>query len=138
MLKKICKCGAKIEINQRRCSICEQKRKAATRYYDKYQRKNKEIYHSTEWTTLTEMCKNKFNKLDIFAFYEYNIIKQGALSHHIIEVEEDRSRAFDLDNLIYVSEKSHAIIHSAYEKDDESRQSMQTKLFQYIQRWTRG
>lgn len=126
MLKKLCACGASIPINQAKCKACSSKDQAN---YDKYHRKNKDIYKSRQWVKLTELCKNRFNGIDVYAYYKHNRLVVGTLSHHIIEVNEDKSRAFDLDNLIYVSDRSHKEIHERYKRD---KATCQKELQKYI------
>lgn len=126
MLKKLCACGASIPINQAKCKACSSKDQAN---YDKYHRKNKDIYKSRQWVKLTELCKNRFNGIDVYAYYKYNKLVAGKISHHIIEVSEDMARAFDLDNLIYVSDASHKEIHERYKHD---REETQKELKKYI------
>ncbi|MGP1563023.1 hypothetical protein [Filifactor alocis] len=135
MLKKLCACGNKININQKSCTVCEQKRKEYIKHYDKTQRKNKDIYHSKMWSRLTKLCKERFNSLDIYVLYEHGEIRKGTLSHHIIEIDEDRSKAFDLDNLIFLSDRSHAEIHIEYSKGEKEKKLMQNKLQAYVERY---
>ncbi|EHL18499.1 hypothetical protein HMPREF9630_00224 [Peptoanaerobacter stomatis] len=139
MLTKHCKCGAKIPQTQKQCYKCQQKsrkeRAEYHRFYDKNCRKNTEIYHSKEWETLTKLCKNKFNGLDIYAYYKYNRIVKGTLSHHIIEIEEDISKAYDINNLIYLSEQSHRLIHKIYRSNEEAKRKLQKELIKYVNIW---
>ena len=56
----------------------------------------------------------------------------GRLSHHIIPVEEDMAHALDINNLIWVSDHSHRLIHEAYSRSDEEKRKMQSFLKKII------
>ena len=121
-----CDCSGKIEAQKRR-----------EKYYDKVVR-NKDksrLYHSKKWKDLTEQCKLKFYGLDIYEYYKYGNITQGLLSHHIIEVDDDDNRVFDLSNLMYLTVSSHNEIHSMYNKSKEHKRKMQEYLFSIINRF---
>ena len=58
----------------------------------------------------------------------------GRISHHIIPVSDRPDLAFNQDNLIFVSDKTHAEIHRQYDKDEDSKHKMQAYLFRIHQR----
>lgn len=128
-LKKLCKCGASISLTETKCKTCSSKYQS---YYDTYKRENKEIYRSNRWKKLTEQCKNKFSGIDIYSLYKYNKLIQGKLSHHIVEVNEDSSKIYDIDNLIFVSDRSHKEIHERY---NNNKKETQQELKKYILIW---
>ena len=66
--------------------------------------------------------------------YENNRIVKGELSHHIITVEEDEEKKYDIDNLIYVSHKTHNFIHSVYARSKEEKKALQKKLFSFLEK----
>ena len=130
MLKTVCtKCNKKL--NQGERCVCNSNRH---REYDRFNRdeKAKQFYHSKEWRRLTALCKSKCNGLDLYELYENNKIVKGELSHHIIPVEDDAGKKFDIDNLIYVSQKTHNFIHSVYARSKKEKKALQTKLFNYL------
>nr|DAJ91744.1 MAG TPA: NinG protein [Caudoviricetes sp.] len=140
MLFKLCPyCGIKVPQSQEDCdNKCKEKRnKLRNKEYDLYNRdkENTKIYRSKQWIKLTQQCKSKFNGLDIYQLYKYNKIIHGELSHHIKEVKEDKNRVYDISNLIYLSNKSHAEIHTAYKKSKEDKLAMQAYLFKIVQRY---
>ncbi len=127
MLTKICShCGKKIKINE----VCECQ-KQRHKEYDKYYRnqESKAIYHSKRWLLVSQSCRQKCNGLDLYEYFINNRIVKGALSHHIIELTEDKSRAYDQTNLIFLSNKSHKKVHFFYKKSEEDKKKMQTLLF---------
>lgn len=130
MLKTVCtRCNKKLNQGER-CS-CNSDRH---REYDRFSRneKAKQFYRSKEWSRLTALCKSKCNGLDLYELYENNKIVKGELSHHIIPVEDDTGKKFDIDNLIYVSHKTHNFIHSVYARSKEEKKVLQIKLFNYL------
>ena len=135
MIVKMCpRCGSKYEYGQACKNECYDKaKKESSKVYDKSQRKNKEFYHSTEWVRLTMQCKSKFNGLDIYQYFKYNKIVPGTLSHHIIEVEEDESRALDINNLIYLSVESHSEVHKIYGQSEDGKRELQELLFRIVE-----
>ena len=131
MLKTLCiKCNKKINKGEK-CK-CRNRNKD----YDRFNR-NKEtkiFYHSKEWSRLTALCKSKCNGLDLYELYKNNKIVKGELSHHIIPVEDDAGKKFDIDNLIYVSQKTHNFIHSVYARSKEEKKALQKKLFSFLEK----
>ena len=62
-------------------------------------------------------------------------VKENIEQKIVIEIDDDRSKAFDLDNLIYLSERSHAEIHIEYAKGEKEKKLMQNKLQAYVERY---
>ena len=96
---------------------------------------NAEFYHSKAWKSMTALCKLKANGLDLYELVINNNIVKGTLSHHIDELEEDRSKALDINNLIWISDKTHSYIHSEYNKNLESKNKMKEVLFNIIKNY---
>ncbi|MBR8723228.1 hypothetical protein IX325_001545 [Fusobacterium necrophorum subsp. funduliforme] len=133
MLYKICgRCGKKIKQGEQ-CK-CKKKRHRA---YDREHR-NKEsaaFYHSKAWKELTKLCKLKASGLDLYQLEIKHRVTKGTLSHHIIELQDNRDRALDISNLIWISDKTHALIHKEYNKDEQSKRKMQRLLFSIIKKY---
>lgn len=140
MLFKLCPyCGIKVPQDKEDCiNKCKEKRnKLRNKEYDLYNRDkaSTKIYRDKRWGKLTQQCKSRFNGLDIYQLYKHKKIVKGELSHHIKEVKEDKNRVYDISNLIYLSNKSHAEIHTAYNKSKEDKLAMQAYLFKIAQRY---
>lgn len=137
-LKKQCRCGKIIDYSAKYCDECEDKvkqtKKESNQYYDKNIRNkdSSEIYHSVEWNRLTEQCKNRFKGLDVYSYYILGKLEYGSLCHHIEEITLNKDRRYDLENLIYLSNSNHNMIHSLYKKDYEGTKKM---LFELVSRW---
>lgn len=136
---KICRCGKLIPYDLEMCTKCAVKvrreRKEATQHYDKFNRKNATIYADKRWKRLTKECKNNTNAIDIYQMYKYGKIRKGNLSHHIIEIEDDEDRIFDITNLIWLTNASHTEIHLEYLKSAEEKKRLQSVLFEYLKRF---
>lgn len=109
-------------------------RKEENRLYDKTKRKNKEIYHSKHWEVLRKECMGKFDNICVYTLFKYSKSIPATLVHHIVELNEDKSKAYDLDNLIPVSDLAHREIHSRYKSEDIKQ--VQAELKEYLKRYT--
>lgn len=140
MIMKICsKCNTKYKISEECPNGCGKlTRRESAKVYDRYQRKNADIYHDTRWISLTNQCKDRFNGIDIYQLYKYNKIVPGILSHHIEPIEDNKARAFDIENLIYLSDESHSEIHKIYNASISDKSRLQALLFLYVKRYVEG
>lgn len=134
-MNKICpRCRKVYSYSDRSCpNGCNEKaRKESNKVYDKEQRLNKELYNSKEWKVLRDACKKRFSGLCIWSLYKDKRIVHGRVTHHIVPVEDDKEKALDPDNLIYLSDVAHREIHELYEDDKEGTQEL---LYEFIQEW---
>ena len=123
---KICsKCGKKIEQGE----ICTCQKQRHRIYNEQYRDRIKNaFYHSIGWSKLAKAAKQRANGLDEYALeYEQRITK-GKIAHHIYEIEECPELSMSLENLIYVSGRTHSLIHAEYNKDEKTKEEMQKKL----------
>lgn len=112
MLKKLCKCGAVIPARKSVCDRCASKYQ---RTYDKHQRKRADFYKGRRWTAVRSLVRSRAMGIDLYQLYKYNRLVQGRLAHHIQPLEDAPSLAYDLDNLIWLSDASHHEIHALYD-----------------------
>lgn len=130
MLMKVCsRCGKKIEATKT-CECSKSRHKVYDREYRN--KDNAEFYHSKAWKQLTKLCKLKANGLDLYELEVNGKIVKGTLSHHIEELENNKDRALDITNLIWVSEKTHNYIHSVYNKSKEDKNKLKALLFKIV------
>lgn len=131
MLMRICeRCGRRTAAGAP-CACAKTRHKT----YDT-ERRSKEraaFYRGKAWRALSAACRMRDGGIDLYAYHVHKQIRRGVLCHHIVEVAEDESKALDIDNLILVSEKSHAEIHSAYNKSPNERAKMQKKLMEIVE-----
>ena len=132
-LYKMCpRCHSKYEYGQSCPNECMKKRKRESdRVYVKYQKKNKDLYSSVRWQRLRDRCIAR-DKICLWSYHKHKKIVQGKMAHHIIELEDDKSRAFDIDNLILVSDAAHREIHKLYNNGEKEK--TQRELFGMIKR----
>ena len=103
MLMKICKCGRRIPQGQ----ICRCQAQRHKLYDDARRDKSKQkFYASNQWRKITETVKARAHGLDEYLL-AFGIIEPGTTVHHIYTIEERPDLKNDLDNLIFVSAKTH-------------------------------
>lgn len=135
MIMKFCpKCKKLHSIDSTCPNSCKKSNSQENKLYDKFFRKNKDIYSSSRWEKIRKRCLNKYDNICIYTLYKYNKILPATLVHHIIALEEDKSKAFDIDNLIPVSDLAHREIHKRYR--DENIKEVQKELHKYIRLYT--
>lgn len=133
MLYKICgKCGSKVEQGHK--CLCNKERH---KFYDRFFRdkKKSKFYNSKSWRQMSLLCKMKASGLDLYELEINKKIVKGTLSHHIEELEFNQDRALDLSNLIWISNKTHTMIHNEYDKGEDAKKSMQHKLFEIVKKY---
>jgi hypothetical protein len=137
-LIKECRCGKIIDYKLKYCNDCESKVKDNKRSNDKHydmnlrNKNSKAIYNSTQWDKLTQQCKYRFKGLDIYSYYVLGVIEYGNICHHIEEVTLNENRRYDLNNLVYLTNKNHNIIHGLYRTDYKGTTDL---LFYLVSRW---
>jgi hypothetical protein len=87
------------------------------------------VYHSRYWAAVAKAVRQRAAGLDEYAFAVDRKITMGYVVHHIVPLAEAPERAYDLGNLIYVSTRTHAMIHQEYDKSPEDKRAMQMTLF---------
>lgn len=119
MIYKICsRCGKKYPVGEECPNQCYSKyKKENDKYYDKYSRKNKDIYHSKIWDSIRKKCIDKYDGICIYTLYKYGEIKVATMVHHIIELNENKNLAYEMDNLIPLCDEAHREIHSRYKNE---------------------
>jgi hypothetical protein len=133
MLMTTCtRCGRKKAINVK-CECNKDRHKIYNREFR--DKDSAEFYNSKQWKSIRNICKAKANGLDIYELIVNNNFVKGTLSHHIEELKDNRARALDINNLIWISDKTHNYIHTQYDKSDEDKKNMQNKLFDILNKY---
>lgn len=96
---------------------CKCKEPSRQREYDASDRNRKSdaFYHSNDWTVAREMAKEYYHGLDIIELFENDKIVHGKTVHHIVPIKDDWNMRLDKDNLIYLTESNHQLIHRRME-----------------------
>lgn len=125
-------CGKKKPVNVK-CECNKNRHKVYDREYR--DKDSAEFYNSKSWKNLRDICKAKANGLDIYELVVNKRYIVGTLSHHIEELKDNKVRALDINNLIWISEKTHNYIHAQYDKSKKDKLDMQKKLFDILNKY---
>ena len=136
-------CTRVLDMDSKFCEYHQEKyMKLQKERYKDYQRRRLEdynevrsqaFYQSLDWDRLKEAVKASFFHIDIFELYLTGRIVEGETVHHIIEVKEEWNSRFDINNLIYLTQKNHLMIHSKYRKSINEKRKVQKILFGLIE-----
>ncbi len=127
MLSKICSyCGKRISIASSCTCMVKLKCKAQKHY--KYNEDVKKFYSTKEWNNAREQCIAECHGIDLYSFFVFNQIEYGEVVHHIVPLLDDYSKRLNIDNLIFLTERNHKLIHSLYEHSYDETVNMLKSL----------
>lgn len=90
------------------------------------------FYTSGEWGRARAGAIRRTYGLDIFAFYEFGELVSGFTVHHITPLESAWELRTVPDNLIYLTEQNHRLIHEMYKSDyNKTRERLHTLLLRF-------
>lgn len=93
--------------------------------YDlKRDKAHKSFYSSSDWQRVREQALINCNYLDLYSLYMFDKIEQAEVVHHIVEISEDFSKRFDINNLIGLTNSNHQLIHSKYKTNKAKTQQL--------------
>ena len=130
MLMYICgHCGKSNPVGER-CSCRAKADAERNKRYDRECRNHARtaFYQSIGWERCRQAVKARANGMDQYAYNELHMIQHGTTAHHIIPFADDPARAFDMDNLIWVSAQMHRRIHATYDRGPEAKRALQDRL----------
>ena len=113
--------------------VCEIKRKRKTDYQNA--REDTGIYYSNRWRTIRGQVLEEHNHICLYSFYVEGKIIKATDVHHIIELNDNSSLAYEEDNLISLSKEKHRLIHELYKED---KKKIQERLREFKKRWEDG
>lgn len=126
MLMRICSaCGRQVRVGEP-CPCLKERQKSYDR--DNRNKKSASLYHSRPWQLLQLAVKSRAQYIDEYVMYYEKRMTAGRIAHHIIPVDERPDLALNPQNLIYVSDKTHKMIHDAYRKGGKEKAAMQARL----------
>lgn len=118
MISKLCtRCGKRVPVGSR--CVCASWLIYKPCNSDKYNYDTKQFYHTAEWKKARALCISGCFGLDLYSLYALNKIEYGQTVHHIVPLTDDRSQGLNQENLIYLTESNHRIIHELYKTDFE-------------------
>lgn len=129
MINRICsRCGKILPVGQR-CT-CQP---AYRRDYNRFRRDKRiqQFRASDEWKRVRQAVIERDEGLDQYVLHETGELRAGFSVHHIIPLSEDWDRRIDMDNLILLSDDTHASIEYKYKT--KQRAALQSLLFSIVQ-----
>lgn len=135
MILKICPYCKKLHPIEEKCPNRRIAKQKDNKLYDKYLRKNKDVYNSSRWEKLRAHCLNKYDNICVYTLLKYKRIVQATVVHHIVEVSQNKNLAYELSNLIPLCVEAHAEIHKRYNNEDIKK--VQSELQQYKYEYTK-
>lgn len=117
------------------CKCYASYRKRRYKEYDISRGENKytQFYKTKEWLMIRDKAISFYDGLDIYSYYKLHLIEYGRTMHHIVEMKEDWAKRLDLDNLIFLTESNHRIIHKRMQ--EENKEMVRKELKELIKRW---
>ncbi len=100
--------------------ICPHKPK---RIYQ-YNRTDKKVYATRRWQNKREQILDDYNYICLWSMYIDGELKEANEVHHIVELLEDDSLAYEDDNLIPIEFYQHKYVHELYKKDKKGIQNL--------------
>lgn len=131
-MSRLIACSSCGRIHQRGY-VCESKRKRNYEY--KKDREDTGIYKSRSWDKARANILEQYHHICLYSFYVEGKIIKATDVHHIIELNDNSSLAFDEDNLIPLSKEKHRLIHELYKED---KKKIQDELREFKKRWKDG
>jgi len=140
--KQCSKCKKKIEQYQQCECMIQAKKDSYKRYrdrrrMDKEEKTRQDFYCSKDWLRLRDVVKVDCYGMDIVMWYKDGTVELGHTVHHIIEISEDWNSRLDANNLIYVTEQTHKVIHAEYDKGERQKKAMQKLLFSLLDKFNK-
>ncbi len=134
MLTKLCKCGKRIKQNKKCCKDCLENKPQVKQYHTK---EHRNFYSGARWTKLSKTVRNKY-LIDLYLYHTLGIMKKAEIVHHIIPVKDDPTKAYDVDNLIPVTQASHHEIEKIYNLGGRRKKDLQKQLFNILSKQREG
>ncbi len=125
MLRRICaNCGRRLSQGDK--CVCQKARHKVYNAEYRDEIKN-DFYHSAAWKKVAAAVKARANGLDEYALSQGRL-EQGSIAHHILPIEDRDDLRLAMDNLIFVSARTHNQIHDEYKKSEQNKKAVQVKL----------
>ncbi|MDK0692463.1 HNH endonuclease [Clostridium perfringens] len=133
-MKKTCPyCG--IVDYKHKCPIREAKRKEM---YKSYQSTREDNIYGAKWNHLRDKVLFNSKYICLYSLYKYGTVTEANRVHHIVTVRDNKDLAFDIDNLIAVSDKAHKEIHKIYNSSLKAKIKLQETLREYNKKYAKG
>ncbi|MFR1304108.1 hypothetical protein [Eubacterium callanderi] len=123
-----------VQYCEKHAKVKQQDNRRRNRKYKQQRNDQKEqhFYKSEQWERCRQSAIVFYFGMDIYEYYTTGRIAEGYTAHHIVELKEDWSKALDVNNIIYLTESNHQLIHEKYKK---SKKQVQRLLYDMILRF---
>ena len=124
MLKRICRCKKIIPYEVKLCEECQAKEdiRVADRHkrykYNQTDKEEERFYAATRWKNCRDFIRARDNGLCKLC-YDEGKIRYMDVVHHIVELKEDKDKAYVPTNLISLCNKCHGRVHAIYKTTDK-------------------
>lgn len=133
-MKKTCPyCG--IVDYKHKCPVREAKRKKTHRIYKS--KREDDIYNS-KWEELRKKVLFNSRYICLYSLYRYGVIREANRVHHIVTVRDNKDLAYNINNLIALSENAHIEVHKIYNRSLEDKIKLQEELRNYNDKFIKG
>ena len=97
-------------------------------------RKDKQVYSKHLWQRIRLDILDTYGYICLWSLYIDGEIIAAKTVHHIVEIMDDDSLAFDNDNLIPLSKAAHEIVHKLYRegKKEQTQQLLRDMQKAYL------
>lgn len=110
--------------------ICDAKKKR--RLDNNKDRVDSGIYGGNKWRVTRERVLEDCNHICLYTLYKEGKIVKANDVHHIVEILEDETLAYEEDNLIGLSKDKHKLIHELYK---DNKKLVQDELKEMKRMW---
>lgn len=100
-------------------------------------RNDKRIYRTSMWQRTRDNILDEYNHICLWSLYIDGEIVQADRVHHIVELLEDETLAYEDDNLIPLDQYKHNYIHELYKTNKIAVQDLLRKMIESYQKGDR-
>lgn len=120
---------------------CDQHKDTEKERYREYKRVRvdrefNDFYSNKKWLKVRDNRRNHFFNICLMCLLfngNGTVQEESNVVHHITELKEDFTKAFDNNNLICLCNKCHTYVHKMYNKlNNEDKETFKRKLRQLI------
>lgn len=87
-------------------------------------REDRRVYKTSKWQRTRESILDKYNHMCLWNLYIEGRVVSADEVHHIVEILEDESLAYDEDNLIPLEYYNHTMVHEMYKRNKNKTQQL--------------
>ena len=127
--KRCGRCNKRIPEGTKCDCVRERYREYDKRYRNK---ESKTFYGSSVWVKKRREIIELDEGIDVYVYMTEGRIERADTVHHIIPLQDDRSKGLDNDNLMSLNHNTHSRIEALYRED---KSKMQRELKEMLRRF---